>query len=174
MSALGWGEKLRALAALEAAWQAQMRAKGQRYMPYPIPQFITYLADAVMAAPGDRFLDVGAGPGVKMELARDLFGLSVAGVEIDPGMAHDALARGLRVVCTDARTWDGYAQADIVYMNRPFEDDQQAMERAIMKAMAPGAVLISVNGALLPSAEEGWLAVAEEADEPVRGVWAKP
>lgn len=145
------------------------------WIPYPIPLFITYVADAVPEAFGNKFLDVGCGPGTKLLIAEELFGLNAAGIELEPAFVAQARARGLRVAQVDARTWDGYGHADIVYFNRPVED-QEAFERHVMRCMKPGGILISVNGRLRPSMD-GWLIVAEEwADPraPVNGVWRKP
>ncbi len=143
------------------------------WFPYPISQFVTYLVDALTAAEGPRFLDVGCGPGTKLILAQGLFQLDAAGLEIVPEFVEAARHRYLKVAETDARTWDGYAGADIVFVNRPCSDQEQ-LERHIMDSMKPNGVLISVNGRLTPS-REGWLTVAEEyGAEPACGVWAKP
>lgn len=145
------------------------------WLPYPIASFITYLSDAVQEATGPRFLDAGCGPGTKLVIAEALFGLQVAGLEIVPAYVAQARARGLRVGLTDARTWQGYGSADIVYFNRPVAE-QEAFEKHVMENMRRGGVLISVNGRTRPS-EAGWIIVAEEIGDPrapVHGVWQKP
>lgn len=142
------------------------------WLPYPLAGFITYMTDAVREAPGPRFLDVGCGPGTKLIVAEALFDLQCAGIEIIPAYVSQARARGLRVARADARTFPSYGYADIVYINKPVEP-QEPFERFVMQNMRQGAILVSVNGHLLPSQEKGWAIVAEEADEPVRGAWMK-
>ena len=143
------------------------------FLPYSQSLFIMYLSDALTATQGPRFLDVGCGPGTKLTLAHKLFGLDAAGIEIVPAYVDAARNDGLTVLEADARDWDGYDYADIVYVDRPCEDQEQ-LERHIMKQMRPGGVLISVNGRLTPS-DEGWPVVAEEyGAEPSAGVWVKP
>jgi SAM-dependent methyltransferase len=155
-----------------AQW-AVKREECQGWLPYPLAQFVTYLTDAIRATPGPRFLDVGCGPGTKLRIARMLFGLQAAGVDISPEMIAEGKRQGLAVVIADARTWGGYRDADIIYINRPIVPPA-GFEHRLMSHMRPGAVLISVNGATRPS-DLGWDIVAEEfGTGPVCGVWSKP
>jgi len=172
------GELLMAIAQREQAFKdmpADLPEGTFGWLPYSIANFILYLSDAVMYAPGPKFLDVGCGPGTKLIVAEALFGLQVAGIEIVPEWAHQARLSGLRVQCWDARTWEGYREADIVYHNRPV-DPQEPFERHVMEHMRSGAVLIAVN-ARLRASDEGWPQIAEEYADPrapVAGVWRKP
>lgn len=155
------------------------------WMPYDLARFVMFLTDAVAAATRDPrasgylglyFLDVGAGPGTKVLLARELFDLEAAGIEIVPEHVAAAHVLGAHVLQCDARTYQGYHSHDIIYLNRPLQD--LAFEQHIMDSMRPGAVLISVNGMTRPPAP-GWDGVAEEYDDGlpqgslVHGVWRK-
>jgi SAM-dependent methyltransferase len=135
--------------------------------------FIRLLAESMPAIQGPKFLDVGCGPGTKMQAARALFGLNVAGLEIVPEMAQAAREAALRVAEVDARSWLGYGEADVIFMNRPIVPPER-LERHVMRLMKPGAVLISVNGVTRPS-QAGWDVVSEEIGPgPVKGIWARP
>jgi SAM-dependent methyltransferase len=167
------GQLLAGIASEEARMQKLDPPEGCfGWLPYDLAGFITYMSDAVTEATGPKFLDVGCGPGTKLVVAEALFGLEVAGLEITGPYVSMARARGLRVAQADARTWPWYGAPDIVFINRPVAD-QEPFERYVMEQMKPGGVLISVNGHLYPSRQPGWIIVAEEADEPVRGVWQK-
>jgi SAM-dependent methyltransferase len=173
-----WRDFIQEIGIIEQYWrhqpitiEADHPGQCQGWLPYPIPQFITYLCDAVSVIPGPQFLDVGCGPGTKIRIAQELFGLTGAGLELAPEMVQ--AAAGVLVHNADARTWDRYAEADIVYMNRPIVPSYP-FEQHVMAAMKPRAVLMSVNGTTLPS-DQGWIPVAEEIGPgPVCGVWVKP
>jgi SAM-dependent methyltransferase len=144
------------------------------WFPYPPADFIAMLAEAMPAAQGPRFLDVGCGPGTKLRLARAMFSLDVAGLEIAPEMAAAAREAGLKVAENDARSWMGYGAADIIFMNRPVVPLGN-LERHIMRLMKPGAILMSVNGTTSPGQSMGWPVVSEEYGAgAVNGIWAKP
>jgi SAM-dependent methyltransferase len=94
-------------------------------MPFPIPQFITLMADAIMAAPPSqgpgnfamrmddepygppKFLDVGCGPGTKVRLAEALFGVRGYGIDIVPRFVAEAQAHGVNARLADAFTFGG-------------------------------------------------------------------
>ena len=155
------------------------------WLPFPRGQFIALLADAVEAVPArferghagavflpPRFLDVGAGTGTKMRLAAALFGLEVSGIEIVPELAAEARAAGLDVELADAFGYGGYHRAEIVYVNRP-STDMAGLETRVMDGMAPGAVLMLVNGRGGPGLDK-WTLITQEWGEPVHGAWVKP
>ena len=201
-----WPSFLRELDATEKAWcQYEVRYPREdavHWMPAPMPLFITLLTDAVMAAQphhaGPRggwadedaygppwFLDVGCGPGTKIRLAEQLFGLKGHGIDIVPRFIAEAQAHQLRAFVVDAfefpaggtavpgmHSEKGYADFQIVYVNRP-SALQDELESLIMDRMAPDAVLIAVNWRNSPG-KAGWIPVAEEYGDPVCGVWVKP
>lgn len=141
------------------------------WFPFPIPRFISLLAEAVAVTAGPMFLDVGAGPGTKVELARSLFRLRAHGIELSPEMVQAAGNRDVQRA--DARTFTGYRAPDIVYMNRPVLPPEP-LEMLVMQRMHPGAVLILANGITRPS-DHGWDVVSEELRPgPVTGAWKKP
>ena len=181
-----WPSFLRELDTSERAWNTRNvrypRQDAVPFLPFPIPDFIPLLAAAVMVAPcqlpefGEfpptTFLDIGAGTGTKIRLAQALFGLKGGGIEIVPEFVAEARARGIRVEAVDAFDFKGYGSVDIVYMNRP-STLMDELEGLVMEQMAPGAVLILVNGRNDPG-KAGWLMVSQEFGEPVIGVWIKP
>ena len=175
MSWREWRHFLEDITEEENMWRGRdVTYPGERHkivgwFPCPIAPFVSLLTEAMLAVPGPRFLDVGAGPGTKVALASKLFGLDAAGIELAPEM----VVPGRGVELGDARTYRGYGLADVVYMNRPILPPQ-SLERLVMQYMRPGAVLILVNAVTRPS-DEGWHIVSEElAPGPVSGVWAKP
>jgi hypothetical protein len=79
-------------ARLEREWLGKDPGTDSRYlpwMPFSIPAFIALAAEALPETSGNRFLDIGAGAGTKMLLAREIFGLRVTGIEVST--AHLAL-----------------------------------------------------------------------------------
>lgn len=188
-----WPRFLTDLREIEKQWRTEPASSPQdpdyvRWMPYELSRFVMFLTDAVAVATrgsaylGHYFLDVGAGPGTKVLLARELFGLEAAGIEIVPEYVAAAHALGAHVLQCDARTYEGYHTHDIVYLNRPVQDP--AFERRVMGLMRPGSVLITVNGMTRPPHTE-WEPVSEEYDVPdglirppaleaIHGVWRKP
>lgn len=143
------------------------------WMPYQIPGFLALLAEAIPAAPGSRFLDVGAGIGTKMLLAREIFGLDVTGTEISPELAAQAAGLGLDIVCGDALDYAGYGAHDLIWLYRPCRDPdtEAALEKVIWDAMAPGAVILGDALESPPPADRFWL-VLEDMGTP-RGIWRK-
>ena len=69
---------------IERRWQGQgdigNEAMFAGWMPSDVAQFLVLLIEAMYESPGTGFLEVGCGPGTKMMLARDLFGLGRDGV----------------------------------------------------------------------------------------------
>lgn len=183
--AVHWASLLRELDASERAWNARTvrypRTDAVPWLPFPRPQFIALLTDAVEAAPArvdrgrflpPRFADVGAGIGSKMRLAQALFGLEPWGVEIVPELAAEARAHGLNVALGDAFEFTDYGPAEIVYVNRP-STLMAELEEHVMKHMASGSVLMLVNGRGSPELDT-WTLVSREWGTPVQGAWIKP
>jgi protein-L-isoaspartate O-methyltransferase len=143
------------------------------WMPFSIPAFVALLAEALPEVPGDRFLEVGCGPGSKMLIAREIFGLDVHGVERSDEMAAAARTLGLDAETADAAAWDGYGKHDVVWFNRPFRDPgtQQQLEDLVWRDMAPGAVVIVANLEHPPPSQ--WLVVLDDW-EIRRGIYMKP
>jgi len=161
---------------LERSWQKRADTGDDRYtpwMPSDVAQYLVLLIEAMTEAPGDRFLEVGCGPGTKMLLARELFGLDVHGFDRVPEYVAAARERGLDVILHDALAYPGYGTADIVFLNRPCRDAvlEREVERTVWARMRRGAVLITMNTEMLPP-ENRWLVVSEDLDVK-RGVWLK-
>lgn len=197
-----WPSFLRELDATEHAWNSRPvrypREDAVPWMPIAIPTFITLLTEAMMVAPpcmdgvsamGDhygkvRFLDVGCGPGTKVQLAQAMFGVLGFGIDIVPRFIAEAEARGVQARVADAFEFPasggalslngglGYADFQVVLANRP-SSMQDELEHLIMDRMASDSVLICVNWKHSPE-KEGWIAQYTEYGEPVMGVYIKP
>ena len=165
---LHWPPFLRQLHALEQSWNSYKvtypREDAVHFLPFPIPQFVSMLTDAVMAAPitwtsdqdgpaPARFIDVGCGPGTKVRLAQALFGLEGYGIDIIPTFIDEARSCGVKADLTDAFDFSRYGEFDIVFANRP-STLQDELERHILVSMADEAVVIAANWRNSPSA--GW------------------
>lgn len=142
------------------------------WMPFSWPEFIALVAEALPETTGDKFLDVGSGPGSKMMLAEAIFGLDVHGVERVPEYVKAARQRGLQVDEADAFGWDGYGDYDLVFFNRPFHDElrQRELEQQVFRDMKPGAVVIAVNLIVPPSS---WYLILDDG-EVRRWIYQKP
>jgi hypothetical protein len=148
------------------------------WMPFPLFAFIALLAEAsphIPRQPGvpPRFLEIGAGPGPCTLVARDGFGLDARGIEVSPGMAHEARMLGLDVETADVTGWSGFGKYDVIWFNRPLRDAEAelATEQRVWEEMAPGAVAICVN--LEDRPPLSWLPCLDEWDDIRRGIWIK-
>jgi len=115
--------------------------------------------------------EAGSGIGTKLYLAVNKFNLDAWGYEVSDDYIAKARKLGVRTVKCDFRTEKPpWAKFDIVYIARPFKDDdvEVAWEREVMKDMRPGAVLISAYAAVKPY---DWPCFYRA---PFRGVWIKP
>jgi predicted O-methyltransferase YrrM len=143
------------------------------WMPFSWPEFIAMIAEAVPELGGHRFLDVGAGIGTRMLLAREIFGLDVHGierVEAYASVAGDQL--GLTVDVTDALDYKGYGGFDLIWINRPVRDREleRQLESKIWSDMAPGAVVAFAN---IEAPPPNWYLIFDDW-EVRRGIWQKP
>lgn len=194
---------LRELEASEKTWTARdvkyPREDAVHWMPFAIPQYVALLTEAMEAAPFSRpmrdmamadfdgtwtkgalrMIDVGCGPGTKLRLARELFGLNVYGIDIVQRFVDECLYYNIRAVNRDAFevpetggsfAW-GYADFDIVYVNRP-SGLQDELEGLVMERMRSDAVLMAVNWRNDPG-KHGFTLHYQEYGEPVCGVWIK-
>jgi len=162
-------------ARLERHWLNREPGTGSRYlpwMPFSIPAYIELVAEALPEAPGNRFLDVGCGIGTKMLLAREIFGLDVAGIEASPVYAEQAKTLGLDVLVIDAADFGGYDGYDLIWFYRPVRDPdlQAALEKAVWDQVAPGAVVIGAN---LEAPPADWHIILDDWERK-RGIWMKP
>lgn len=149
------------------------------WMPFSTPAFIALLAEALAEAdvtPRTRrdlvFLDIGCGPGPKMLVARDLFGLDAHGFDRREEYVKAACSLGLDAKTADAETFEHYGAADVLWANRVARDGQiQArIEQKMLRDMKPGATVIMANYEVVPP---GWYPILEDA-ETRRGIWQKP
>ena len=136
-----------------------------------------------------KFLDVGCGPGTKVAIAENLFGLYSFGIEIDSGMAFDA-ARLLAAADANIEHGDAlgmptgyYGDFDLIWLYRPFRDPdkERELETLIIREMKPGAVLAGGSWETDP-AGLGWEPIVDDSlHDPQggpgviwRGAWRKP
>ena len=160
----------------ERAWQKRVAPGDERFtpwMPSDVAQFLVLLIEAMAEAPGDRFLEVGCGPGTKMLLARDLLGLDVHGFDRVPAYIDAAAGYGLDAFVQDALTYRDYGTFDIVFLNRPCRDPvlERELERTVWAQMRRGSVLLVMNTEMKPP-ETRWLVVTDDW-ESKRGIWLK-
>lgn len=145
------------------------------WMPFQPADFLSIVFECIPEMKGREFLDVGCGPGTKMLLAKQFYGLEPQGIEIDPVMAAEARAWG-SVLHADALEMprEGYQGWDLIWLYRPFRDPQAEaqLEYLIKDAMKPGAILAGGGWETCP-AIHGWYTVVDDW-ELRRGAWMKP
>ena len=146
------------------------------WMPFNLYDFVALLAEALPEAlsdeaAGHQFLDIGCGPGSKLLVARDVFGLSVTGFDIADQLVTAARERGFDVRACDAASWD-YSGYGIVMFNRTYKDNarQAALEQRVWDQADPGTVVICAH---LDAPPPGWIPVVDDWDAR-RGAWKKP
>jgi trans-aconitate methyltransferase len=151
-------------------------------MPFSTPAFISMLAEAAQGLaeygiPGNsgdiRFLEVGCGPGPKMLIARDLFGMDVRGIDRSDEYTAAARSIGLNASTCDALSYGCYNWAHVTWFNRVARDaDIEAdIEAVVWRGMMPGSVVMCANLENRPPAP--WLPVLDDW-EVRRGIWRKP
>lgn len=144
------------------------------WMPFQPAEFLAIMAECVAEADGPRFLDVGCGPGTKLRLAQEFFGLSVSGLERDGKMLAAAVhnVRSANFSLLDALEFPNYNLYDIIWMYRPIKDPdlQRELERKVYASAKHGAI---VAGGGLEHYPETWLPIMDDW-ELRRGAWKKP
>lgn len=151
------------------------------WMPFEPYKFVALAAEAVAAVnfPADgserpRFFEVGAGPGTKMLILRDLFGFSVRGIERTDSYAEAGRAMGLDVITADAGVWTAYHGYPLIWFNRVFRDvhAQELLERRVWDCASDGAVIMCANLETRPP--WSWYPVLDAWDDERYGIWQKP
>lgn len=155
------------------------------WMPYQPADFIGIVWECMPELNGVEFLDVGCGPGTKMQIAAALFGLNPIGVEIDLEMAREARKRTPALIL-----WENaidspdhfYGLFDLIWLYRPFRDSERerALELHILNAMQPGAILAGGSWETdVPGM--GWQPIVDDCiispdgtAKIFRGAWQKP
>lgn len=167
------------------------------WMPYQPADFIGILWECMpeLAHHGEiadgagfppRFLDVGCGPGTKMDIAATLFGFEVYGIEIDRQMAAEAKKRfGVKAVrAEDALTLNGsdYSAFELIWLYRPLRDPAREMllERHVIEHMSAGSILAGGMWETDVTAL-GWMPIVDDciispdgSQQIIRGAWQKP
>lgn len=162
---------------IERAWKKQVdigdEALFTGWMPSDVAQYLVLLIEAIAEAPGKGFLEVGCGPGTKMMLARDLFGLDVTGFDRVTEYVAAAKEQGLNVAECDAFDFQAYGKFDIVFFNRPFRDrpTQRDLEALVYRKIRRGAVVICMNLETQPPPDK-YLVITDDW-ESRRGVWLR-
>lgn len=159
----------------------QEHAMFTSWMPFQPFSFVTLVAEAVTEVnfpPGPdsppRFFEIGAGPGTKMLIARELFGFEVHGIEYYDEYAVSARALGLDVVTADAGAWTAYDGFALIWFNRVFRDSraQALLEGRVWACASPGTVIMCANLESRPPIS--WYPVLDEWDDSRTGIWQKP
>jgi SAM-dependent methyltransferase len=171
-------DTIRTAARLEDAWRQKIalpeadRARYLPFMPFQLPAFDALLYEAMTEAPGDRFLDIGCGPGSKLLIAQEHYGLDAYGIDRVPEYVAAAREAGLKADVADALDWTGYGDFDLIWFYRPMADPalQAQLEWHVWNSMAPGAIVACAN---LESPPPFFLPVLDDW-ELKRGIWMKP
>lgn len=148
------------------------------WMPFQMGDFISLMSEAIRETNGVKYLEVGAGIGTKMMVAKYLFGLSVYGIEYSETLATVAEQKHRGpVFVRDALTVENlghfYSNFDIIWMYRCFRDPvlQDQLEQRIYSEAKSGAIFA---GAALENPPSDWLTVVDDIDVGNRGAWKKP
>jgi hypothetical protein len=145
------------------------------WMPFQPADFLAILFDCVAEMRGRAFIDVGCGPGTKMLLASQLYGLEPEGIEISDAMSVEARKYGTVYHGNAGDTPPGfYSNYDLIWLYRPFRDPvlERRLEAWIMEEMKPGAILAGGAWEICP-ANHRWITVVDDW-ELRRGAWMKP
>ena len=175
-TAIGIAEGLERAASQHAA--VVRETAGERntpWMPFNLFDFFALAFEAVPLIPDPGlFLDVGAGPGSKMILAREVLGLDVHGFERSDVLAALGRTIGLDIATANAEDWTGYGKYGCVWLNRPLRAAaaELFLEERVYGEMTPGAVLICANTETRPP--QPWIVVNDSWQDLRRGAWIKP
>jgi SAM-dependent methyltransferase len=143
------------------------------YMPFQPAAFISIMWECMGVASGPNFLDVGCGPGTKMAIAGELFGMRSYGIERIPEMADVASAWGDVYTGNALDLYPGMGNMDIIWLYRPFKDieAERMLEKQIVFQMKSGAIL--AGGAWEMEPPKDWITVVDDW-EIRHGAWKKP
>ena len=121
-----------------------------------------------------RALEIGAGPGTKMLILRELLGFEVHGIEYYDEYAVTARALGLDVVTADAGDWADYGGYQLIWFNRVFRDKaaQALLERRVWDLASPGTVIMCAY--LEDRPPMSWYPVLDAWGDDRTGIWQKP
>jgi SAM-dependent methyltransferase len=160
------------------------------WMPYQPADFIGILWECMpeitySVGTSPAFLDVGCGPGTKLDIAATLFGFDVHGIEIDRQMAAEAKHRfGVsKIRHEDAFmvSRGEYSMFDLIWLYRPLRDaiSEARLEQHIIEHMKPGAILAGGSWETDVSAL-GWQTIVDDclvspdgSQQIIRGAWQK-
>lgn len=152
---------------------AAERARNTPWMPFQLFTFISMVAEAMPELNGNRYLEVGAGPGTRLLVAEEIFGLDGTGFDITDEYAAAGRLMGLDVRTADALAWDGWTGYDLVWFNRALRGEPQAeLERRVWAQVSPGTVVMCANLESRPPMP--WYPVLDAWDDSRRGIWQKP
>ena len=168
-------EQAQQLSRTAAELSVQADPRDTPWMPFNLFDFAALLFEAVPLIPDTgRLLVVGAGPGPEMVIARDVYGMDVAGIEILEPLAALGRDAGLPIQTADAGEWTGYEKYDAIWLNRPRRDRglEAMLEARIWREMAEGAVAICANTEHPPP--ESWFIINDSWSDLRRGAWVKP
>lgn len=162
-------DAIRTVNELDARWMREPAGhddpRSTPWMPFPWPDFTALVGEALPESAGDSFLEIGCGIGTRMLLAREIYGLDVAGIERVPEYAEQARQLGLTVSCEDALGHKGYGlDWDLIWFNRPFRDPglERQLEAQVWEDAAPGTVIIMANIEQPPS--QGWYLILDDGE----------
>lgn len=174
-------ETMATAARIEREWKGKITPPdgSTGWMPSDPAQFLVLLIEAITESPegANEFLEIGCGPGTKMLLAQEIFGLRAYGIDSEHEYIKAAWELGLTAEPADALGWGAYGDFGIVFFNRVFHGTgegavkQAQLEAQVWADMAPGAVVIAMN--LLDKPPSSWLIVTDDW-EARQGVWIKP
>jgi hypothetical protein len=169
---------------LDLEWQGKVAEDDRRYtpwMPFQMFRFIALAAEAVRQLAEDglprgdiRALEIGCGPGPKMLVLRDLFGLDASGFDRNAEYVAAARSLGLAAETADAAEYTGYGRAHVIWFNRVARDPeiQARIERRVWAQARPGAIIICANLEGRPPPDR-WLTVLDAWDDQRVGIWQK-
>lgn len=171
---------IRSAVQMERSWQNKVpqtdaeRALYTPWMPFQIFEFLPLVAEALPETEGNLFLEVGAGPGTKMILVHEIFGLDVTGVERNEAYAAAARAMGLDVAVADALTWTGYSGPHLVWFNRVYRDvaAEADLEAKVWAEVDDGTVVMCANLEARPPLS--WYPVLDSWQDRRVGIWQRP
>ena len=154
------------------------RERNTPWMPFNIFRFLALAAEALPeldgAADPVRYFEIGAGPGTKMMLMKEIFGFEVHGIEFYDEYAAAARSTGLDVRTVDAMSWPSYAGSGLIWFNRVYRTPagQKMLEPLVWETASPGTVIMCAN--LEDRPPMSWYPVLDEWDDSRAGIWQKP